>query len=226
MRALTFLLPVLVVVGVLVAGEDRKEKKPPDKPAAKDEARPAKSARVFDVDEFMQDYDSNKDGFLSKDELPERWRHAFEKLDVDKDGKLSKAELEKGFHHLQARRRPSDFVFVLVEMSDCDECSADELQVVYDFLRKLDKNNNGKIEADELKAGRADLVKKRIDGIFTELDANKDGKISKDEARGYIRRHFKDLDANNDGFISRDELEKGATDLPARGKEAPKKPEK
>jgi len=226
MRALTFLLPaVVLIVAGLVAGEDRKEKRPPEKPAAKEEAKPARPAHLFDVDEFMKEYDRNKDGFLSKDELPERFRYLFEKLDTDKDGKISRAELEKGIYHMQSKRRPSDFVFILVEMSDCDECCAEELQVVYDFIRKLDKNNDGKIDADELKAGRSDLVKKRIDGIFAELDANKDGKISKEEARGYIRRHFKELDANGDGFISRDELEKGATAL-APAKETPKKPEK
>jgi len=226
MRALTFLFPaVVVIVAGLGAGEDRKEKRPPDKPAAKNEAKPTRPAHLFDVDEFMKEYDRNKDGSLSKDELPERFRHVFDKLDTDKDGKISRAELEKGIAYMQSQRRPSDFVFVLVEMSDCDECCADELQVVYNFLRKLDKNNDGKIEADELKAGRSALVKKRIDGIFAELDANKDGKISKEEARGFISRHFKELDANKDGFISRDELEKGATAV-APAKETPKKTEK
>jgi Ca2+-binding EF-hand superfamily protein len=219
-----FLVVALLGVG-LIASEDRKEKREPDK-ARSDESRTSKSGKpvpFFDVDEFIKDYDKNKDGFLSKDELPERFRHVFDKLDTNKDGKLSREELQKGFTLLQPQRRPSDFVFILVEMSDCDECCAEELQKVYDFLRKLDKNNNGKIDATELKEARENMINERVDGILKALDTNKDGKISREEARGQIKRHFDDLDTNKDGFISRDELLKAAQEKPT---ELPRKPVK
>jgi len=99
---------------------------------------------------------------------------------------------------------------VLVEMSDCDECCAEELQQMFDVLRKLDRNGDGKIDADEIKSGREVVVKERVDTLFKELDANKDGKISKDEARGQIKAHFGQLDTNKDGFIDREELMAGA----------------
>jgi len=86
--------------------------------------------------------------------------------------------------------------------------------VVYEFLRKLDRNNNGKIDADELRSGREQLVNQRVDSILKALDTNKDGKISREEARGQIKRHFDDLDTNKDGFISRDELVKAAHEKP------------
>jgi len=218
MRRLVFLIPLLAFLAAgLAANEDRKESKGGDsRPKAKDEARPGGKARpIFDADEFIKEYDRNKDGFLSKDELPGRFRHNFDKLDADKDGKLSKEELEKGVTHLMPARKPSDFVFVLVEMSDCDECCAEELQVVYDFLRKVDRNNDGKIAAEELKGAREALVEKRISGIFEELDTNKDKKISREEARGMVKRHFDELDADKDGFVSRDELMKAAAAKPA-----------
>jgi len=226
MRRFVLWLPVLLVLVVgLLASEDRKSKTAPEKAPAKEGPKTSKPVSLFDVDEFIKEYDRNKDGFLSKDELPERFRHLFDKLDTDRDGKISRAELEKGVAHLQVRRRPSDFVFVLVEMSDCDECCAEELQEVYAFLRKLDRNNNGLIEADELKKARAELVDKRVEAIFRDLDADKDGKISKDEARGFIRRHFKELDTNGDGFLSREELSHGASAVPGGlKKEAPKSP--
>jgi len=224
-RLFLFLVLALLSVG-LVASEDRKEKRDSDKPPADksgtdNTTKAGKPVPFFDVDEFIKEYDANKDGSLSKEELPERFRHNFDKLDTNKDGKLSREELQKGFAHLQPQRRPSDFVFILVEMSDCDECCAEELQTVYDFLKKLDKNNNGKIDADELKAGREQMINNRVDGIFKALDTNKDGKISKEEARGQIKRHFDDLDSNKDGFISRDELLKAAHEKPS---ELPRKP--
>jgi len=224
-RTVAFLLPalVLLVAGVLAA-EDRKDKRGEDAPRPKEDTRTGKRVPFFDAAEFIKEYDRNKDGYLSKDELPGQFRHNFDKLDANKDGKLSQEELQKGFTHLQPPRRPSDFVFVLVEMSDCDECCAEELQVVYEFLRKLDKNGNGKIDADELKAGRGDLVQKRVDSIFAELDTNKDGKLSRDEARGQVKAHFNDLDTDRDGFISREELMKAALEKPgAAGKGAIRK---
>jgi len=218
-RYVLFVVLALLGTGLVIGGEDRKESRTADKSdkagaKSDDGAKAGKAVPFFDADEFIKEYDANKDGFLSKEELPERFRHNFDKMDTNKDGKLSREELQKGFTHLQPQRRPSDFVFILVEMSDCDECCAEELQVVYEFLRKLDRNNNGKIDADELKAGREQLVNARVDSIFKALDANKDGKISREEARGQIKRHFEELDANKDGFISRDELVKAAHETP------------
>ena len=38
------------------------------------------------------------------------------------------------------------------------------------------------------------------------MDANKDGKLSKDEARGPLSESFDRFDANSDGTISEEEL--------------------
>jgi Ca2+-binding EF-hand superfamily protein len=108
------------------------------------------------------------------------------------------------------QRRPSDLVFVLIEMSDCDDACAAEIQRIYDALRRLDTNHDGKIDPGELKAMRQRLLEDRVDRRFKDLDANHDGKISKDEARGRIKEDFDEIDANHDGFIDRDELLKAA----------------
>jgi Ca2+-binding EF-hand superfamily protein len=179
---------------------------------------PAAEPTYFDVDRFFAEYDKNKDAFLTKDELPERLRHAFDKIDANKDGKISREELRQGIAYLQPRRRPSDVVFVVIEMSDCDEGCAAEVQRMYDVLRSLDKNKDGKIDADELKAMRQQLVAERVDHLIRELDADKDGKISREEAKGEIKRNFDEIDANKDGYIDRDELLRAATAKPpARG---------
>jgi len=216
-RSIVLLFPVmLVLVATLAAGEDRKEKSRSDTPTTKEggKAKGTAPAPPFDADEFIKEYDTDKDGTLSKEELPQRFRYAFERIDANKDGKISRQELEKGFTHLMSQRRPSDFIFLLVEMSDCDECCAEELQLVYDVLRKMDKNNDGKIEGDELKVARDEIVQKRVDRILKELDGDKDGKLSKSEARGAVRRYFAELDTDKDGFVSRDELLKGALEVP------------
>jgi hypothetical protein len=42
--------------------------------------------------------------------------------------------------------------------------------------------------------------------IFGFMDANKDGFIAKDEAKGPLGQHFDAIDADKDGRISQDEL--------------------
>ena len=96
-------------------------------------------------------------------------------------------------------------------MSDCDDTCHGEVQRSYDILRRLDKNKNGKIDPDELKAARERIVKDRVDYLFKELDKNKDGKISRDEAEGMLRQDFDEIDRNKDGFIDREELTRAAT---------------
>jgi Ca2+-binding EF-hand superfamily protein len=204
-RALYWAIPALAalavaptVAGDKVDGPDKKKPLP---------GRVVKPDPVyFDVDRFFEEYDRNKDGFLTRDELPERLRANFDKIDANKDGKLSKDELRKNSTWLHPRRRPSDMVYVLIEMSDCDVGCTEEVQRVYDVLRKLDANKDGKIDAGELKAMRLAIVRERVDYLIKELDADKDGKISKAEARGEIRHDFDHLDRNKDGYIDRDEL--------------------
>jgi Ca2+-binding EF-hand superfamily protein len=40
------------------------------------------------------------------------------------------------------------------------------------------------------------------------MDINKDGKISKEEAKGMVAENFERIDANKDGFIDKEELTK------------------
>ena len=171
---------------------------------------PGKGPR-FDLERFLKDYDINKDGRLSRNELPPELRPAFDRIDANKDGKVSREELKRGIAHLQPTRRPSDLIHVLIEMSGCDDACHGEVQRAYDILRKLDKNKDGKIDADELKAAREQIVKDRVDYLFKELDKNKDGKISRDEAQGMLRQDFDEIDRNKDGFIDREELTRAAT---------------
>lgn len=45
-----------------------------------------------------------------------------------------------------------------------------------------------------------------LETIFAQMDANKDGKISKSEAKGPLSQDFSKIDTNEDGFISKEEL--------------------
>jgi Ca2+-binding EF-hand superfamily protein len=200
-------LLAFVLTGTVVAREGPGDKGGAKKPAGE---VPRTGPLHFDVDAFLKEYDRNGDGFLQRNEVPTWLRDRFDQLDVNHDGKLSRDELLRGIAHLQPRRRPSDVVLVLIEMSDCDEQCAGELQRIYDVLRKLDTNHDGTIDAGELKVMRQRLLEERVDHLLEALDTNHDGKISRDEARGRIKEDFDKLDTDHDGFIDRQELLRAA----------------
>jgi Ca2+-binding EF-hand superfamily protein len=165
-----------------------------------------KEAGMEAARKYISELDKNKDGSLSKDELPADMREGFADLDANKDGKLSAEELE---HHAQAlsqRGTPVEVISFWVVDADTNPPSRDELQNVYDLLRKADSNNDGKLSAEELKAAREQAVEKRVDAMFKRCDKNHDNKISKDEAGGLPGPMFEQADKNHDGFIERNEL--------------------
>jgi Ca2+-binding EF-hand superfamily protein len=94
------------------------------------------------------------------------------------------------------------------------------------MLRKLDTAHNGKIDPAALKAEADRILHERVKEVFQRLDANADGKISKDEARGLIKEHFNKIDTNRDGFIEFNELLHAAKERreqrPADNKTAPR----
>jgi Ca2+-binding EF-hand superfamily protein len=103
-------------------------------------------------------------------------------------------------------QRLSDAVKTLIEMTDSEQGCVLEVQRIYDMLRKLDTGKNGKIDSAALKAEREYLVAERVKKIVAHLDTNRDGKISRDEAKGLIKEHFDQIDRNGDGFITYEEL--------------------
>jgi Ca2+-binding EF-hand superfamily protein len=227
MRTLYWSIPVLLLLAAGPAVAQDRSAHPKNSSASGKGSGATPS--FFDVDRFLKEYDRNKDGFLTRDELPERLRHNFDRMDTNNDGKLSREEVVRGIVYLQPRRRPSDVVYILIEMSDSDEEAAAELQRAYDVLRRTDRNRDGKINPDELKAMRLEIVGERVAYLIKELDANKDGRISREEARGEILRNFDRLDRNKDGYIDRDELLYGALEKvpesPHRGPDPlPRKP--
>ncbi len=211
---------VALILGSLAAAQ------PKDPPASGEPKTPAQIRKPthgsprLDVERFIKDYDKNGDGALQKDEVPPYLRDNFGLLDANKDGKLSPEELERGAALLQPSRRPSDLVYILIETSDCDDGCSGEIQRVYDLLRKMDKNQNGTFDAEELAAMRQELLQERVDHIFKDLDMNKDARISRDEARGPVKENFDKIDRNQDGLIDRVELLTAASERHSTKKES------
>jgi Ca2+-binding EF-hand superfamily protein len=60
-------------------------------------------------------------------------------------------------------------------------------------------------------------VERRVADVFERMDTNKDGKISKEEAKNLILQNFDRIDADKDGFITKDELRRWVAQTMAAG---------
>jgi Ca2+-binding EF-hand superfamily protein len=110
----------------------------------------------------------------------------FDRIDADRDGTISRAEA----------------------------ASSPRLTQKFD---KLDQDRNGnltKAELDQHMHDKRQEMHDRMEQKFKSADADGDGQLSSDEAKGmsHIAQNFAAIDANGDGLVSRDELR-------ARGKE-------
>ena len=118
----------------------------------------------------------------------------------------------------QEGRRGRPTTHPLIAMLDADgngELSMKEIENAVVVLKKLDRNSDGKLTAQELPRpqfarggpgsgrGRGDLVAR-----IMASDKNKDGKITKEELPEEQQRIFQFADANKDGVLDKAELER------------------
>lgn len=168
---------------------------------------------------FIQEYDKNKDGTLSREEMPAEWRDVFQDLDTNNDQQLDRQELQYHAARMRAQAMPVEVISVWVVESERDPLSRKEIQSVYDLLRKIDENNDGQIAHDELKNARQEVIRQRIDAILKRCDKNNDGKIAREECQGFTTYAFDRIDRNNDNHIDRGELEAAAKSRPGNAKD-------
>ncbi|MEP3836061.1 MAG: YHYH protein [Algibacter sp.] len=112
----------------------------------------------------------------------------------------------------------SDFEYI-EGYGDLDECNGINIDGQYMYLVTnefpyVSRCLMGEFEQEERRGpqnggGRSRQGQKpRATDIIKQMDANKDGKLSKTEAKGSLADDFSEVDVNNDGFISKEELEK------------------
>lgn len=170
-----------------------------DKPATK-AALPANREQA---EAFFNRLDKNHDGKLTDDEIPERMRLRLSAIDTNGDKAIDKKEFLRSFDRMQASVKATKGGRKFDSGNEIDSKSESA---------KPSTGNVPKSAAKPEKSGK--FAKKKADGmpdpeaIFARMDADGDGKLSKDEARGPMRENFERIDLNKDGFISKDEFKK------------------
>jgi Ca2+-binding EF-hand superfamily protein len=172
-----------------------------------------------------QKADTNKDGSIDRAEFDAQGAERFKAIDANGDGSITSDEM-KAFH--EARR--AKFEAAKGDMGG-------------KFLKRFDKDNDGKISAAEWPTeGRLTFEKAdaNSDGFvtademakahkpreggkgdpadrFAKLDTDKDGKLSVTEWSAMGEKMFARLDDNKDGKISADEMPKHDRKKPQDG---------
>ena len=136
-------------------------------------------------------FDANNDGVVTKDELPKDNKFVegmFNRTDADKDGKVTKeeeaahkAELQKRYEQRKANagdrpHRPQPPKGQRPQGSRPDGFKGPQGPRGPMTLFKFDANNDGVVTKDELPKDN-----KFVEGMFNRTDADKDGKVTKEE---------------------------------------------
>jgi len=110
------------------------------------------------------DMDRDGDGLISREEAAgnPRLSEHFDSIDVNKDGKLSRDEVKSSFRTMHEHGR----------------------QQFDEAFTKADSDSDGKLSLAEAQAGMP-----RLGNDFNELDANKDGYVTREEIKAHMDSH-------------------------------------
>ena len=122
------------------------------------------------------------------------------------------ANLSAG-NDIRSRRGSPEGQLEIMDEDKDGNISSDEFYGTLEMFAELDSDSNGYIRLNELKYWDRKSEKKRDHSkrkrdpqkLLGRLDANKDGKVSKEEFRGQSEM-FTKADTNKDGLLSIDEL--------------------
>ncbi len=175
---------------------------------------------------FIQKFDKDKDGKVSKDEFPGP-AERFPQMDKNGDGFITADEVQAGrpprMGGIPDGTGPKGMGLNFIRKFDKDndgKVSKDEFPGPAEHFSNIDKNGDGFVTADEVQAGRPPRMggtqgtPGQMDGtgpkgmgqnFIRRFDKDNDGKVSKDEFSGRTDR-FTRLDKNGDGFITEDEM--------------------
>ncbi|HVY99814.1 MAG TPA: EF-hand domain-containing protein [Dongiaceae bacterium] len=158
-------------------------------------------------DKWFAELDANKDGFITTDELKafgDKMRAQWQQKHADAQGATGQPDGTPPAADASRGDRMAQHILARVDTDHDGKISKVEFDAESATLfKRLDKNSDGKIAADEVPARHWGARGPQ----FGMMDTDKDGKVTKAEFTAAEDRMFQKLDANGDGVITRDEMQ-------------------
>ena len=150
---------------------------------------------VAKVQQHFATLDANRDGFLTKDE-------------AEAGRKVMKERVRTKVGERRTERRDPNTAFDRLDGNKDGEISREEFAQHRE--QRIERRVERKAGTPGAPGGRHGMRMHRFGGMmgghmFTMADANKDGRVSLQEATDAAARHFDMADANRDGQVTREE---------------------
>jgi len=169
--------------------------------------------------ELFQTLDANDDKVISRGEVPESARAAYDRLaeltDTNNDGKIDQQE----YRDLLTLARESALSalprsagsFSAADKNGDGKISREEFSGLPGMFLRADANGDGFLTLDETTRFREAAASGSLPGPnqfgprFRAMDKNGDGKLSREEFTG-VAANFDRMDTNKDGFVTPSEI--------------------
>lgn len=163
---------------------------------------------------FLDFFDTNEDGTVTRAEFDAAAAKRFAKMDTDGNGKMTREEFRGYVQGRRTEHRARKFKTIDTNNDgriSKDEFTAHKMRRIEDRFASMDQNRDGTVSAEEFSNGRHHDRKcghhghKR--GAFRRMDGNGDGVVTREESLAAWSSWFDRIDANKDKVVTRKEVE-------------------
>lgn len=164
---------------------------------------------------FVHRLDKDKDGRVSLEEFRSAPRERFAMRDLNGDGQITAEDMPPGRRGRGSTANAPDAT--KPDASAPDTAKKDEkggrrwsldriLGRADGMFKRFDTNSDGFIDAKELETSSAERNAFAVKRFLARFDADKDGRVTRDEFERFAKARFADLDLNSDGRITEEDL--------------------
>ncbi|WP_179352522.1 YHYH protein [Winogradskyella vidalii] len=184
---------------------------------------PTSVIQNFDSGEDLVHIGFAHDGFPIYYSKSGAYKSSFKPLDGNREGEDcvydnpgQHIDVAVGGHHDGTFTSDFEYVAGYGDLDECNGIMIDDtyMYVVTNEFPYVSRCLMGEFENEERKGplngggGRDQAQRPNAKTIISNMDANKDGKLSKDEVKGPLVDAFSEIDSNGDGYIAEAELKK------------------